>query len=89
MGGIQCKDQRKEEKLSEEDRCILEFVQEQIRTADCGFIPDVVEKRIYINLLKLLLATTKNILNGVRLEVLNHVITIHIDPIIEKNDVHI
>lgn len=88
MGNIHCKDQRKAvpDEFTAEEKCILALVEAHMKAVDCEFIPNAVEKRMYINLVKFVLASTKNVLDDIRVEFLGHVITIHIDPISENVD---
>jgi hypothetical protein len=43
-------------------------------------IPDNIEKQMYINLLKLILGNLKMLLDGIKIEILNHEINIVIKP---------
>ena len=73
---------------SAEDEAILRFVQEQLENArvNVSFIPDKMEKQIYINIIKIILANLQHLADTVRIEVLNHVITLRIEPLMEKKE---
>jgi hypothetical protein len=68
--------------LSPQEKAIEAFVEAQIQNADINItcIPDGIEKEIYINLIKILLGNLHQITQSVRIEILNHVITLHIEP---------
>ena len=68
--------------LTPEEQSIEAFVNALLRDANINatFLPDNVEKEIYINILKIILGNLKSIVDSIRLEVLHHVITIKMEP---------
>ena len=61
---------------------IEKIVDKMLQNADinASCIPDNLEKQLYINLLKLILGNLKVILDGVKVDFLEHEITIVIKP---------
>jgi len=65
-----------------EDQAIEAFVMAQLKNADINisYLPDSIEKQIYINLIKIIIGNLHQITDSVRIELLNHVITLKIEP---------
>ena len=62
------------------DTFIDEFL---MKNKDVNFsaMPDFMEKDIYRNLLRVVIGNLTEILKSCRFQILNHIITIHIEPI--------
>lgn len=72
-----------------EDQAIEAFVMAQLKDADVNmtYLPDGIEKQIYINLIKIIIGNLHQITDSVRIEILNHVITLKIEPkIVESSE---
>lgn len=65
----------------EEEKCVEEFVEKNFDNVDFSFVPDGIEKEIYEKMLLLLMNNLKQMASSVKIEFLNHVITINITPI--------
>lgn len=50
------------------------------KKVNCTYVPDFLERDIYRNLIRLILGNLTEILQSVRIQILNHVITIQINP---------
>jgi len=68
---------------TKEDEAILRFVMKQMQDANINrtWIPDAIEKQIYINVFRILLANMRAVAETVRIEFLNHVITLKVEAI--------
>lgn len=58
----------------------------QNKHVNCTYMPDFIEKDIYRNLIIVVLANLKEWIRTIRLEILNHVITMNIEPIATITD---
>jgi hypothetical protein len=69
-------------------RNIDDFVSTLIKDEDVNiaFLPDIVEKQIYINTLSILLHLVEHVLTDTKVEFLGHEISIRVNPIEEKDD---
>ena len=58
------------------------------KNVNCRYLPDFLERDIYRNLIRLILGNLTEIVRSVRIKIMNHVITLHIEPDTgdEKND---
>jgi len=69
--------------LSVEDEAIDSFIETLLRDkkVNCKYLPDFLERDIYRNLIRLIIGNLSEIIRSVRLTILNHVITLHIEPV--------
>lgn len=51
------------------------------KDVNCSLVPDFMEKDVYRNVLRVIIGNITEIVKSCRIEILNHVITVHIDPI--------
>lgn len=86
MGNLFVKKARPEETAEEE--AIMRFVNAQLENAkvNMSFIPDKMEKQIYVNIIRIILANLQSLTDTIRIEILNHVITLRIEPMVEKKE---
>lgn len=64
----------------DDEQSANELVDRIFKYIDCGFIPDELEKRIYSRILVLLMCFLRSVSKGVRLEFMDHIISIEITP---------
>jgi hypothetical protein len=82
------------QKEKDEERRLLskhnldDFVAKLIRdeNINIAFLPDIVEKEIYVNTLSILLHLVEHVLTDTKVEFLGHEISISINPIKEKEE---
>jgi len=67
---------------SAKEEAIMRFINAQLENAkvNVSFIPDKMEKQIYVNIIRILLANLQSLTETVRIEIMNHVITLRIEP---------
>lgn len=83
MGNKNSRYQEKEE-LSDEDKALDVFIQSILEDNDLNLpmVPDGLEKKIYRNMLKFVIAATKKMLATVSVRFLGHEITFHLSPLV-------
>jgi len=74
---------QKEQARHLSDAVIDELVTHMLQNADINIsvLPDYMERRIYANIVRILIGNVTELLRHVKIEVLNHVITMRIDPV--------
>lgn len=68
------------EKTSE--NALQQFVDSQLKdpALNSGMIPDSLEKEMYLNVLKVVIANLHHVTDSIKIEILNHVITLQVQP---------
>lgn len=78
----------RQSKKTREYDAIDRFIDDVIlknKDINCSGVPDFIEKDVYRNILRIVLGNLSEILKSCRIQFLNHVITIHIEPISQKD----
>ena len=75
----------KPEEVDEETRAIMQFIDSLLRDNRINTVlPDSLEKKIYVNMFKMLFAFLKQATDSVKVEFLNHVLTIQVKPLVQE-----
>ena len=80
MGSLFSKEPIKQQE-SEEDAAIRAFVTGLIKDANLTAIPDVIEMKVYTNIIKVGMAFLSQTIKGASVEFMNHRITFKMEPI--------
>lgn len=85
---LQSESELESEQLSEEDLVINMIVDRYLKDEHINnkFIPDVVEKRIYRNILRLITGLAKDTLGHANIQILGHQINFNITPIVPSTN---
>jgi len=96
MGNLLCRDNKNNKKiiikeetnkieLSDEEKVIDEIVERYLERCNLPLIPDFVEKKIYKNILKIIISVIEDTLEKTEIQVLGHKIKFTIEPIKEQD----
>ena len=77
-----------EEHLTDEEKAINEIVERYLNNhlVNCKFIPDFIERKMYRNVLKMIMGILEDTIEKTEIHVLGHKINFTITPIVNDND---